>query len=129
MPAVTESEHGEVVPAQENDKSESEIEKIGILNEDNRAPPISEEEQAQTDEEQDEAYDGDNFDDDGLPSARATESDEQPQVNDKHEVSGYGSEFEEDPGGNTLNIVHTNPTDNQDEGDDEDEYSHDDFVD
>ncbi|GMF38089.1 unnamed protein product [Phytophthora fragariaefolia] len=79
-------------------------------------------------DEEDEAYDGDNFDDDGPPSARSAV--DQHQVTDSHEISDNRSEFEEEPGDNTSVIIDpTAPTNNQNEDNDEDEYSHDEFVD
>ncbi|EGZ23658.1 hypothetical protein PHYSODRAFT_254985 [Phytophthora sojae] len=125
---VAEPEHAEEVVASEGNEGE----RAGTPNEDKSSLPSFEQDQAQqphSDEEQDEAYDGDNFDDYGLPSARAT--DEQPHVNDKHEVSGYGSEFEEEPAVNPSSVALTpSPEGNQDQGNDEDEeYSNDDFAD
>ncbi|KAG6590676.1 uncharacterized protein IUM83_15427 [Phytophthora cinnamomi] len=131
MSAVTEPEQAEDVASPGNEKEKSEVDGAHGRDEEWKSPPFPEEQQTQqvsSADEEDEAYDGDNFDEDGLPSARTAE--ELPQVNDNHEVSGYGSEFEEEPGGNALSIVNTAVlAANQDEGNDEDEYSHDDFVD
>ncbi|KAG7387302.1 hypothetical protein PHYPSEUDO_014481 [Phytophthora pseudosyringae] len=96
----------------------------------NRSPP-AETEHDQSDEEQEEGYDGDNFDADPLPSARATK-----EQHDKLEASGYASEFEDEPGGDAHDNAPGSPpndkqeatqTDNQEENNDEEEYSHDDF--
>ncbi|GMF09211.1 unnamed protein product [Phytophthora lilii] len=102
-----------------------------IESEEREPSPSVKDQTVSPDEDGDEeAYDGDNFDDEPLPSARSAQ--DHTEVADKHEASGYASEFEDEAGGVTLNAPpDAASTNNQDQdANDEDEdasYSHDDF--
>ncbi|KAG7396170.1 hypothetical protein PHYBOEH_002667 [Phytophthora boehmeriae] len=79
-------------------------------------------------EDEDEAYDGDDFD--PCPSARYND-DTTPENEDKIEASGYGSEFEDDTFNVDLKAFSPRVGGNNQENDEEGEvsYSHDGFVD
>ncbi|KAL3668120.1 hypothetical protein V7S43_006983 [Phytophthora oleae] len=74
----------------------------------------------QSDDEEDESY-GDIFDDEALPSARASQ-----QQHDRLEASGYASEFEDDVAPNVIPTAGQDGPVSPDEANEE-EYFHDDF--
>ncbi|ETP47208.1 hypothetical protein F442_06701 [Phytophthora nicotianae P10297] len=112
-----------------SEKVESEIQALDHVTSPSPSPQV-ERTQSSSDEEEGDC-DGDNFNEDALPPASATE-----WQHDKLEASGYASEFEDEaqgniadasPANNLDSLVNAMSLDNQEEDDDDEEYSRDDF--